>query len=213
MRLRIPPGRAGRLWLRERLASARNAADLLDHKRRELEAELQRVGTIATRRENAWRSAAMDARQWLGRVDEIGGQRALRLAATLTKGPAEIELRWQQVMGVRYPTTYALRTPAEPRVSSLEGGAALMPTIAAYRRALDAAVAQAIAAAAVARIRADIARTVRRLQALRLRAIPAHESALAALELTLDEKDREDAVAARWAADNATSSSNAEENR
>lgn len=203
MRLRIPPGRAGRLWLRERLAVARNAADLLEHKRRELEVELQRVRTIAGQRERAWREAVHEGERWLERFDATGAQRSMRLAAALDGDLAEVRLEWQQVMGVRYPTDYTVRFPAEPRVQSLEGGAALVPALAAYRRAVDAAVAHAVARTALARIRADIDRTTRRLRALRLRAIPAHERALAALEIALDEKDRDDAVAARWAAEGA----------
>jgi V/A-type H+/Na+-transporting ATPase subunit D len=203
MRLRIPPGRAGRLWLRERLASARKAADLLDHKRRELEAELQRLRTIATRREKAWQAAAREAQQWLGRVDAAGAERSLRLAVSLEGGPADVQLKWQQVMGVRYPTDHATRFPEQPQVSSLDGGVALAPATTAYRRALDAAVAHAVVRTALERILADVHRTIRRLRALQLRAIPAHENALAALELMLDEKDRQDTVAARWAAENA----------
>lgn len=201
MRLRVPPGRAGRLWLRERLASAHKAADLLDHKRRELEGELQRLRTIAGRREKAWRAAALEAEQWLERVDGAGAERSLRLTVSLEGKPADVQLKWQQVMGVRYPTDHTVQFPEDLPVSSLDGGAALVPAATAFRQAVDAAVAHAVARTAVDRIQADVQRTIRRLRALNLRAIPAHESALAALELVLDEKDRQDTVAARWAAE------------
>ncbi len=201
MRLRIPPGRAGRLWLRERLASARKAADLLDHKRRELEVELRRLRTVAAGRAEAWRKAAEDARAWLDRMDAAGGTGSIALAASLLEGPADVRLEWQQVMGVRYATDQTITFPTPPPASLLEGGAAVGPALAAHREAVDAAVAQAVADAAVTRIQKDIDRTVRRLRALQLRALPAHEEALARLELALDEKDREDGVAARWAAE------------
>lgn len=203
MKLRIPPGRAGRLWLRERLAAARKAADLMDHKRRELEAEVRRVGTIAKDREETWKAAAREAEQWLRRVDATGTERSIRLAASLVVPPPEVELEWRQVMGVRYAADHTLRFPPEPPVAALDGGPALSPAATAYRRAVDAAVAHAVARSALARISNDLDRTKRRLRALELRAIPAHESALAALELALDEKSREDAVAARWAVEGA----------
>jgi V/A-type H+/Na+-transporting ATPase subunit D len=203
MRLRIPPGRAGRLWLRERLAAAKKAADLMDHKRRELEAELRRVRTILGERERAWRAAAREAEQWLCRADAAGAERSLRLGGALVDARAEVELDWRQVMGVRYAADYATRLPTEPPVSSLDGGTALAPAVASYRRAVEAAIAHAIARTALDRIRTDIERTKRRLRALELRAIPAHESALRELELTLDERSRQEAVAARWAAEGA----------
>jgi len=201
MRLRIPPGRAGRLWLRERLAAARKAAELMDHKRRELESEMQRVRTIVADRERIWASAARDAALWLSRIDESGGGRSLRLAATLSRRPPEVELRWRQVMGVRYAADYDVRFPPEPPVSGLDVGAALAPAVTAYRRAVEAAIAHAVARTALARIREDLDTTKRRLRALDLRAVPACEHALATLELSLDEKSREEAVAARWAAE------------
>jgi len=201
VRLRIPPGRAGRLWLRGRLAAARSAADLLDHKRRELESELHRMDTILSRRSQAWREAMAEAGRWLTRMDAIRGARARNIAWALAKDPARARLTWRQVMGVRYPTEYQLELPSSPNVAPLDGGAALAFAFDAYRRAVDAAVAHAVARTARANIRAETDRTIRRLRALTLRAIPAHEEALHALELRLDEQDREDAVRARWAAE------------
>ena len=200
MRLRIPPGRAGRLWLRDRLAAAGSAADLLDHKRRELESELTRIGRILSQRTKAWREAMTDAQRWLGRVDLTAGDRALRMAAALEPTRAEVDLEWRQIMGVHYPTDFRLDVPPAPTVASLDGGAALTVALAAYRAAAQAAVAHAVARTAHERIQAELDRTIRRLRALRLRAIPAHREALAALELQLDERDREEGVSARWAA-------------
>ena len=200
MRLRTPPGRAGRLWLRGRLASARKATDLLDHKRRELEGELRRVRGIAAPRAASWGAAAREAAVWLARVETTGGARALRLATALHETHAEIAVQWQQVMGVRYPTACTVRFPPEVSIHALEGGAALAAARAAHRRAGEAGIEHAVAAAALACIQSELDRTVRRLRALQLRAIPAHERALAALELALDEKDRQDAVAGHWAA-------------
>jgi V/A-type H+-transporting ATPase subunit D len=201
MRLRIPPGRAGRLWLRDRIASAESAAGLLDHKRRELESEAQRMERIVGRRLRAWQAAVAEAEGWLGRTDATAGGRALRLAAALEPRQAQVRLDWRQVMGVHYPTEFHIDLPPAPTIVSLDGGAALTFAFDAYRRALQAAVAHAVARTAHVRIRTDLARTIRRLRALKLRAIPAHEAALRALEVSLDEKDREDGVSARWASE------------
>ncbi len=200
MRLRIPPGRAGRLWLRERLASARGAADLLDHKRRELESELARMGTILAQRTKTWRRAMADAERWLARTDATAGGRAIRMAAALEPTGADVTLEWRQIMGVHYPVDVDVRLPAAPSVASLDGGAALTEALAAFRTAVQAAAAHAVARTAHERIRAELGRTIRRLRALELRAIPAHQQALDALELQLDERDREEGVSARWAA-------------
>jgi V/A-type H+-transporting ATPase subunit D len=199
VRLRIPPGRTGRLWLRDRLASAESAADLLDHKRRELESELARMGTIVGQRTAAWRAAMVEAQRWLGRIDATVGGRALRMATALEPAPADVVLEWHQIMGVRYPTDFTISLPAAPAVASLAGGAAVVVALSAYRRSVEAGVAHAVARTAHERIRAELDRTIRRLRALKLRAIPAHQQALDRLELELDERDREEGVSARWA--------------
>jgi V/A-type H+-transporting ATPase subunit D len=200
VRLRIPPGRAGRLWLRDRLASARSAADLLDHKRRELESELTRMGTIVGQRAVAWQRTMADAQRWMARTDATAGGRSLRMAAAMEPTAADVALEWRQIMGVRYPTDFTVDVPPAPAVASLDGGAALTFGLDAHRRALQAAIAHAVARTAHERIRAELDRTIRRLRALKLRAIPAHQQALDRLELELDERDRAEGVSARWAA-------------
>lgn len=69
---------------------------------------------------------------------------------------------------------------------------------AAYGRAVEAGARFAAARAALDRMDAELASTARRLRALERRWILAHEEALAALALALDETEREDALRARW---------------
>lgn len=45
----VPPGRAGRLWLRRRLAAAERAVELLERKLRILRAEQDRLALLAQR--------------------------------------------------------------------------------------------------------------------------------------------------------------------
>ena len=51
---RVPPGRAGRIWLRRRLATARRGRDQLDRKLRILQPELQRQRIRAARSHEEW---------------------------------------------------------------------------------------------------------------------------------------------------------------
>jgi len=63
---------------------------------------------------------------------------------------------------------------------------------------VEAGAHLAAVATALERIDAELAATTRRLRALERRWIPAHEEALAALSLALDESEREDAIRGRW---------------
>jgi V/A-type H+-transporting ATPase subunit D len=199
MRLRVPPGRAGRQWLRHRVEVARRAADLLDHKRRELESEMRRLRTLVRDSRSEWEESLIRASEWLDRIDATGGPRSIRLAAGLLERHAEAPVKWRSVMGVEYPIEIEGILPDRIEVVGLEGGAALALASEAYRRATEVGIRVAATEAAHNRIAAELERTVRRLRALELQAIPAHEQALASLELRLEEDEREDLLRSRWA--------------
>jgi V/A-type H+-transporting ATPase subunit D len=76
----LPPGRAGRRWLAERLAAAHRAADLLDRKLRILRAEQDRYAELGRRAEGEWTGRCREADRWLLRAALVTGERELRLA-------------------------------------------------------------------------------------------------------------------------------------
>lgn len=193
---RIPPGRAGRMWLRRRLSTAERGREQLDRKLRILLPDLQRLGIQQERTREQWATACDVATTWLLRAVLLGGEDALRHAAPA--GPARAEITWTTVMGLRYPADAALLPPTEPDRSG-PGNAAIAPATAAFRTALDAGVRAAAAAEAVRRLEAEIAVTRRRLRALENRWLPRLRAALAELELTLAQAEQEDGVRLRRA--------------
>ncbi|WP_344056835.1 hypothetical protein, partial [Sphaerisporangium rubeum] len=78
MRISVPPGRAGRLWLRRRLATAARGLVLLDRRLRLLGAERDRLAELAARTGERWTAALAEAEIWTSRVAALGGERALR---------------------------------------------------------------------------------------------------------------------------------------
>ena len=190
LRLAVPPGRAGRLWLVQRLAVARRAADLLDRKLRVLTAELDRARATAGRTGQEWDTACREAQQALLRAVLLGGERAIRLAGG---ADAQVTISYTMTMGARHPAG-ARYTAAGP-----EGwdGAAVAAARQAHRAALAAAVRHAAAAAALAVIEAETNATRRRLRAVRDRWIPGLSQALAHVDFALEETERDDAARLR----------------
>ena len=195
--MRVPPGRAGRLWLRGRLQVAQRGLDLLDRKLRILRREHERLTLLAQRTGDGWERACRQAETWLLRAALLGGQRALRLSAS--SAPAEVTIAWRDTMGIRYPAeaSYELGKEASP---PLPGGAALDPAAAAHRAALAAAVQHAAATAALGTVAAEIAATSQRLRAIQDRWIPLLQATLPEVELALDESEQADAARLRRAA-------------
>lgn len=194
--LRVPPGRIGRLWLRNRLDVATHGADLLEQKLRALREEERRLALLAERTEDAWTRAAREASSWLLRAGLIGGERSLRLATV--SAPATVEVRWTVEMGVRYPAEARCAVP--DRGTALPGGAALIAAEHAHRVALDAAVQHAAAREAIRRVRREVQDTRQRVRALNRNWIPRLEAALVRRELELEEQERSEGVQRRWAA-------------
>jgi V/A-type H+-transporting ATPase subunit D len=193
--LRVPPGRAGRLWLDHRVAVANRAAELLDQKLRILRAERERRALVEMRTRSAWEAAARDADTWLARLAQLEGRRAIRLAAA--REPAEVEVRWEQAVGVRYPGSATVRAG---RAASQGGTATLAETRRRVAVALDAAVQHAAATAALRALEAQEAATRRRLRSIRTRYLPLLEETLHAVEVALEEDERSDLLRLRWAA-------------
>ena len=194
-RLHVPPGRAGQLWLRHRLAVADRAAELLDQKLRILRAERERRALVEARTRAAWESAARDADLWLARLAALEGQRALRLGAART--PATVDVRWAQAVGVRYPAGAEVR-PGSP--SSAFVGNLLPEARVRAGVALEAAASHAAALAALRALQTQEAATRRRLRSVRTRYRPILVATLREVEATLEEDERSDLFRLRWAA-------------
>ena len=195
---RVPPGRAGRLWLRHRLRAARLAADLLDRKLRVLRLEEERLRLLRERTSARWQTAWRQADRWIGRASVLSGERDVRLSTPY--GVATISLDWANVMGVRYPVRATCLVPEVDATVRGPDSAALVEAGAAHREAVEAAVAHAAAEAAGRVVAAEIATTRRRLHAITDRWVPQLEQALNEVTHDLDENELAEAFRLRWAA-------------
>lgn len=197
MRLRVPPGRSGRLWLRRRLAVARRGHDVLEQKRQALRRQLERLDELLADARREWGLRAEDAERWWQRAAVLAGERPLELARGVTRGRAEVDVVWRSTLGVVYPSEAAVILPnGEPFPPG--GSAALAYARDAHRRALEAAVQLGAAEHAHERTARELQATTQRLRAIERRWIPEHERVLREVELALDESDREEAARARW---------------
>ena len=204
MALRPPPGRAGRQWLVRRLEVARRGADVLDQKRRALLAERRRLAAQLDQAERQWLECARLAIDANLRALALAGERQLRLAAGGNREVAEIRITGRRVIGTVVPVLDKLRAP-DPADLLPIGGPSVALSAAAHARALEAAAAYAAVRAGHEAVTNELAVTSRRLRAIERRWIPRHEQALARLEFSLDESEREDIARVRWALDAQTS--------
>ncbi|HET6966109.1 MAG TPA: V-type ATP synthase subunit D [Acidimicrobiales bacterium] len=198
MTVRVPPGRAGRLWLQERLGVARRAADLLARKERLLQAEERRIGADAEDAAREWVEAWREAEAWTGRAAVLGGDADLvRYRAAGGNPAAAARVGWHNTMGITYPSGSGVVLPDPPPAAW--ANAALPRAAAANRQAVASALRHAAAAYARSQVQAELAATRRRRRAVTERWLPELERALSELEARLDELEREEHVRSRWA--------------
>ncbi|MGH8866431.1 MAG: V-type ATP synthase subunit D [Actinomycetes bacterium] len=195
---RVPPGRAGRMWLQHRLQVAHRGARLLDQKLRILRGEQERFTLLTARTGQAWEAACREADTWLVRGAMLGGQRALRLGRP--EAHATVDVSWASAMGVRHPADARCVLPEPDPTSAPLGNTALFHAQDAYRRAAQAGVDHAVAQAALRVVDAEVTATRRRLRAVEDRWVPQLEAALAEVELGLEELEHAEGVRLRWAA-------------
>jgi len=195
---RVPPGRSGRLWLRSRLRTARQAVDLLERKLQILRAEQERFALLSRRTRQRWRTSWRSADSWGVRAALLGGPREMRLSAASER--AQVSVSWTSVMGLRYPAQVTCRMPEPAAGDRSPGSAAVVEAAAAYRTALDAAVAHAAAESARRAVESEVAATRRRRRAIANRWVPGLERALRQLTAELEEAERAETVRLRWAA-------------
>ena len=195
MKLRAPPGRAGRLWLIHRLDVAGRGADVLDQKRQALQRQQRRLRALLDQTRLEWEEAARAAEKWWNRAAVLGGERMLDLACATSSTPAEVRVEWRNSLGVVHPAEAEVIANRRPAPT---GSSALAYAASAHTRALEAAARFGAARFAHERTEAELRATALRLRALERRWIPEHERALAVRELALDEAEREDAMRNRW---------------
>lgn len=196
MRLRYPPGRAGRLWLDHRLGLARRGAELLDKKRRVLVQEERRLRVLARETAAVWEGAARDAETWLNRAAVMAGDAKLEMVAA-QQPPARVRVRLRSSMGVTYAAGADLDLGPET-VHASGGSAAADLAVVATRRAVESAVEDAVAQSALKQVSAERVLTARRQRAVERRWVPALAAAADRLEAALDELEREEATRALW---------------
>lgn len=182
------------MWLAGRIEVAQRATELLEHKQQLLLREHRRLAELAERTGRDWRMRAIEAETWNARALVAGGRDELRRAGP-TIGWAHARLDWAHQAGVTYPSAAAVDLPPPP---ALAGTPALAHAAATSRRALDAAVHHAAATTARDRVDREFVATVRRLRAIRDRWLPRLRAQLDALDLRLDETEREEITRLRW---------------
>lgn len=199
--MRIPPGRAGRLWLIRHRDLARRATDMLERKQRLLREESRRRTSRIDALRSEWERASAEMQTWMTRGLLAAGHHRVAAMGAAAEA-ATLTLCSEKVLGVELPAGVVAAVPAENlrRAAALGGSAAFDEAARASQRAVLAGVAVAEAEAAGRCLDAALATTSQRLRLLSRHRLPELEAALRSAEERLADQERADLVQMRWAA-------------
>ena len=183
--------RAGRLRLISRLDLARHGVDLLHSKEEALQREGVRLEAHVSRTKYQWDLCCSGATTSLLRSRALGASAELASLVTQSRATAAVTPHWETSMGISYPGVIDVTPGPEPTLTST---AALRPTVDAYVLALQAGADHAATTEALRRLSTELGATRRRRRAIEQRLIPLLVTQLHALDLHLDEQDRDEAT-------------------
>jgi V/A-type H+-transporting ATPase subunit D len=201
MASQAPAGRAGRPWLLERIATAAHGMDLLRQKQQLLSREQRRLARHREETKREWARACEQADLWSTRANIISGTTATRLAGAKNEGRADVAISWRNTMGVLHPDEARVTAPTLLARDRAALNAAIGPSSDAHQQALEAGARHAVAESALRAIETELVSAHRRLRAIERHRLPSLRAELRALELRLDEVEREERLVTRWAAD------------
>jgi V/A-type H+-transporting ATPase subunit D len=187
-------GRLRLLELRRDLGAAHLGRDLLDRKR---EAILRTLVERLPRVDELRRAVARDlasARHALADAQCELGRSAVDAAALAQPPVASITVRETTIVGVALPRIAGAFAPFRPRYGSASGSERLDAAGAAFTTLVPGLLAFASEEVAVRRLRAALARIVRRLNALDTLVLPDLSEQVHAMAAALEEEERDEAV-------------------
>jgi V/A-type H+-transporting ATPase subunit D len=197
--IRVPPGRAGQVWLRRRLATARHGIDILSRKQRLLADERDRRLPQAAIARAAWVEACTEAERWCSRSLRVGHRNQIALISAQIQAAATVSVDWHNVMAVAIPGEATCEFPDFGLAGASGGSSATDLAVVALAEAVSKAAEHAAIQRALTNIDAELLQTRRRLRLLERRRVPQLEQALHASRERLEQSEREDILRLRWA--------------
>jgi V/A-type H+-transporting ATPase subunit D len=192
-----PPVRSRLIQLRRDLDAARTGRELLDRKR---EAILRALSDRTPRRDAARARAVErlhDARAALDRAEIEIGRAAVAGAAAAQPVLDTLAIAESAIVGVAVPRVEGAVPPFTPCYGPGSAPASLDAAGAAFADALPAVMELASEATAVDRLRAALARTARRLNALDRLVLPTIADQIARVAAAIEEDERDESVRRR----------------
>lgn len=192
----VRPTRSELLERKQQISLAQQGMDLLKQKRDALLIEFMSVMDETLRLSTTLQKTVSEAQYSLAIAKSVDGNVSVRSAAVATKGAITVDMTGTKIMGVSIPVVTKGESPVRSsftRGYSITGvSSRIDETADKFERILDVIIEYADIETRLKRLGEEIQKTNRRVNALEQITVPALKEQVAYIQMTLDERARED---------------------
>jgi V/A-type H+-transporting ATPase subunit D len=192
----VRPTRSELLNAKQQISLAQQGMDLLKQKRDALLIEFMSVMDETLRLSSALQKTVSEAQYSLAIAKSVDGSVSVRSAAVATKGEVTIDMTGTKIMGVSIPVVTKGESPVRSsftRGYSITGvSSRIDETADKFERILDVIIEYADIETRLKRLGEEIQKTNRRVNALEQITVPSLKEQVTYIQMTLDERARED---------------------
>jgi len=190
-RYEVAPTKTNLMRIKRDLGFAAEGYDLLDQKRKILVVELMGLIDRAVEAQEEVEGKLKEAFEALDQAILRMGRREVNLIALAQNIGSEISFSEKRVMGVSLPRVRVKFDDRSPYFAAAESSIWVDEAIARFREVLSLLGSLAEARISLMRLSREVAKTIRRVNALEKIFIPDYEETLKYIEMALEESERE----------------------
>jgi len=190
-RIELPATRSNLIGLKDELAFARESLDLLDQKKEILIRQVTSLTVRADRVRLEVNRRLAEAYDQLKEAMVELGESAVESAGLGLKAEERLSIRERSLMGVVLPQVSIDLPSFRPGYGLYSTGKTIDATAAAIHRAMEMAGELAEVEVSIERLMAELKKTLKRINALAHIYVPSYRMTVKAMEITLEEKERE----------------------
>lgn len=190
-RYEVAPTKTNLMRIRRDLGFAREGWELLDQKRKILVVELMGLIDRAVEAQEQVEARLAEAFEALDQAILRMGRREVNLIAVAMNIQSDISFSQKRVMGVSLPRVRVDFEDRSPYFAAAESSIWIDESIKKFREVLELLGTLAEARISLMRLSREVAKTIRRVNALEKIFIPDYDETLKYIETSLEESERE----------------------
>ena len=190
-RIEMPATRSNLIRLRQELKFAEAGLNLLDQKKEILVSQINSLAAKVHRVKEEVNQHLATAYDELKNAIVEHGEGAVESAGLGLKTKARLRIREKSLMGVVLPMVSIELPSFKPGYGLYSTGKHMDATAAAIHQAMEMIGELAEIEISIKRLMAELKKTIKRINALEHIYVPAYQATIKAMEVTLEEKERE----------------------